>query len=125
MRISDWSSDVCSSDLLVGLMNVLFPTFSSIADDAERKRKALLAATGATTALLAPIMFGFWAIAEPVTAIVLGGKWLWLWPVFGLLALAKGVMSPCGSFIPFMKGMGRGDLLWWLDRKSTRLNSSH
>src|SRR3546814_18751856 len=22
-------------------------------------------------------------------------------------------MSPCGSFIPFMKGMGRGDLLWW------------
>src|SRR3546814_13265393 len=88
-------------------MNVLFPTFSSIADDAERKRKALLAATGATTALLAPIMFGFWAIAEPVTAIVLGGKWLWLWPVFGLLALAKGVMSPCGSFIPFMKGLGR------------------
>src|SRR3546814_18771934 len=35
-------SDIPTQVILVGLMNVLFPTFSSIADDAERHRKALL-----------------------------------------------------------------------------------
>lgn len=106
-------SDVPIQVFLGSLMSVLFPTFSSVAHDVERRRKALLAATGATTAILAPLMFGLWALAEPVTVIVLGDDWRWMWPALGMLAVSKALMSPCGSYIPFMKGVGRGDLLWW------------
>jgi succinoglycan exporter len=34
--------------------------------------------------------------------------------VLGLLALSKGIMSPCSTYIPFLKGAGRADVLWWV-----------
>ena len=106
-------SDIPNQVILVALTNVLFPAFSSVSDEPARHRSLLLNSVQTTTMVLAPLMFGLWALAEPVTTIILGGRWIATAPVFGMLAVSKGVMSPCGSFIPFMKGMGRGGTLWW------------
>src|SRR3546814_2966175 len=90
MRISDWSSDVCSSDLA---------PFWWVAEQALRGLIALAhhvaAAPGAIAAL--PI-FPRWAFG----LAIFGGLWLLLWQTR---------WRWCGA-LP-------------LDRKSTRLNSSH
>src|SRR3546814_12623446 len=41
MRISDWSSDVCSSDLVIGVVNVIF-TLVAITQSDKFGRKPLL-----------------------------------------------------------------------------------
>src|SRR3546814_9629739 len=46
IRISDWSSDVCSSDLLTGMTNVLSCPNPSLTDDALVGRLFELASSG-------------------------------------------------------------------------------
>jgi succinoglycan exporter len=60
------------------------------------------------------MMFGIWAIAEPGMLLIFGEQWAYAWPVLGLLALSKGIMSPCGTFIPYLKGAGQSGVLWWV-----------
>lgn len=107
-------SSIPNQVVLAALMGVLFPTFSHIADDAERRTRALMLATRTCTVLLAPMMFGIWAVAEPGMLVIFGDQWAWAWPVLGLLAVSKGIMSPCSTYIPYLKGVGRGDVLWWV-----------
>src|SRR3546814_5750695 len=99
MRISDWSSDVCSSDLL-----------SDLADArgaAHGDRDKLL------TVLADPHVGSF-----GVTVIVLQ-----LLAKAVLLHATVQVSLPALIFIPFAARIG--PLAWSRDRKSTRLNSSH
>jgi len=107
-------SSIPNQVVLAALMGVLFPTFSHIADDAKRRARALMLATRTCTVLLAPMMFGIWAVAEPGMLVIFGEQWAWAWPVLGLLAVSKGIMSPCSTYIPYLKGVGRGDVLWWV-----------
>src|SRR3546814_13376360 len=53
MRISDWSSDVCSSDLLVGqgIANILSPLFGGIAATGAIARTATNIRNGGTSPL--------------------------------------------------------------------------
>jgi succinoglycan exporter len=106
-------SDLPNQIVLTGLMSVLFPSFSRMNDDAMRQSEILSRTTRATTLLLAPLLFGIWAVAEPAMAVVFGEKWLFAAPVLGLLAVSKGIMSPCGSFIPYLKATGHASVLWW------------
>jgi len=106
-------SDLPNQIVLTGLMGVLFPAFSGMAGEPERRTRTLLRSTQGTTVMLAPLFFGLWAVAEPATAVVLGGQWTYAWPVLGLLGVAKGIMSPCGSFIPYLRATGYAGLLWW------------
>ncbi|GGB07486.1 lipopolysaccharide biosynthesis protein [Brucella endophytica] len=106
-------SDLPNQVVLSGLMGVLFPAFSTMANEPERRSYALMRSTQMTSVLLAPMLFGFWAVAEPTMKIVFGAQWTFAWPVLGLLAVAKGIMTPCGSFIPFLKATGHAGVLWW------------
>jgi succinoglycan exporter len=65
-----------------------------------------------TTLLLAPMMFGLWALAEPAMLLLFGPQWAAAWPVLGLLALSKGILTPCSTFIPYLKGAGHGGALF-------------
>ena len=38
--------------------------------------------------------------------LIFGQQWAYAWPVLGLLALSKGIMTPCSTFIPYLKGAG-------------------
>ncbi|MDF1600803.1 lipopolysaccharide biosynthesis protein [Mesorhizobium sp. YIM 152430] len=100
--------------VLAALMGVLFPTFSHIADDRERRTRALFLSTQVCSLVLAPMMFGIWAIAEPGMYVIFGRQWAWAWPVLGLLALSKGILAPCSTYIPYLKGVGKSHVLWWV-----------
>lgn len=99
--------------VLSAVMGVLFPAFSRMMDDKQRRRDALMFSTQVLTVLLAPMMFGLWAIAEPAMLVIFGQNWAYAWPVLGLLALSKGILTPCSTFIPYLKGAGYGRVLFW------------
>ena len=99
--------------VLSAVMGVLFPAFSTMIHDRERRSQALMLSTQVTTLLLAPMMFGLWALAEPAMLLLFGPQWAYAWPVLGLLALSKGILTPCSTFIPYLKGSGHGSALFW------------
>ncbi|GGD24073.1 lipopolysaccharide biosynthesis protein [Aureimonas glaciei] len=111
--IANRFSSIPNQIMLTGLMGVLFPAFSQMMHDRERRAAALMLATQVSTLLIAPMMFGLWAVAEPAMTVIFGEKWAFAWPVLGLLAVSKGIMSPCGTFIPYLKGAGHSGTLWW------------
>ena len=99
--------------VLTAVMGVLFPAFSLMGEDRKRRSDALILSTQVTTVLLAPAMFGLWAVAEPAMTVIFGAAWAHAWPVLGLLALSKGIVTPCSTFIPYLKGAGHGHALFW------------
>ncbi|MCJ8517472.1 succinoglycan exporter [Pseudorhizobium tarimense] len=99
--------------VLTAVMGVLFPAFSLMGDDRKRRSNALMLSTQVTTVLLAPAMFGLWAVAQPAMTAIFGQGWAHAWPVLGLLALSKGIITPCSTFIPYLKGTGHGRVLFW------------
>jgi len=107
-------SSIPNQVVLSALMGVLFPVFSHMNDNPARRSDALMLSTQVSTVFLAPMMFGIWAIAEPGMLLIFGEQWAYAWPVLGLLALSKGIMSPCGTFIPYLKGVGQSTVLWWV-----------
>jgi succinoglycan exporter len=46
--------------------------------------------------------------------LIFGPQWAYAWPVLGLLALSKGILTPCSTFIPYLKGAGQSSVLWWV-----------
>ena len=107
-------SSIPNQVVLAGLMGVLFPAFSHMNDDRVRRSNALMLSTQVTTVFLAPMMFGIWAVAEPGMLLIFGPQWAHAWPILGLLALSKGILTPCSTFIPYLKGAGRSNVLWWV-----------
>ncbi len=107
-------SSIPNQVVISALMGVLFPVFSHMHGEQERRTNALMLSTQVCTLFLAPMMFGMWAVAEPAMLVIFGQQWAYAWPVLGLLALSKGIMSPCSTFIPYLKGVGRSNVLWWV-----------
>src|SRR3546814_1565698 len=118
MRISDWSSDVCSSDLVIAWMAAVFYLPRILVNLAEAGGdpgvRARLVLMGRRLYRFGHVMFGL--------ATVLG---LALWLGYRLI-----------PDFPTMVGTGTGWLhaklalvvlllAHFIDRKSTRLNSSH
>src|SRR3546814_8863262 len=103
MRISDWSSDVCSSDLAMMTRATLGHTGRALSADRATVAVYLLVASSAVLRLVAALVPGFYAVAIELA----GGAWILAFAVF----LAAYAPKLCG---PRVK-----------DRKSTRLNSSH
>ncbi len=106
-------SSIPNQVVLSGVMGVLFPAFSAMMHDRARRSQALMLSTQVTTLMLAPMMFGLWALAEPAMLLLFGPQWAAAWPVLGLLALSKGLLTPCSTFIPYLKGSGHGGALFW------------
>src|SRR3546814_8491031 len=98
MRISDWSSDVCSSDLAPGERQVRAPLPRDRAAGAGGRRAPAGPAAGRAGG-------------------VLGARQAWGSRMKTLLLfLATALAEILGCYLPY---------LWLRDRKSTRLNSSH
>src|SRR3546814_6905030 len=114
MRISDWSSDVCSSDLLWindGLMAVFFFVVGL-----EVKREWIEGQLSTGEQRRLPVLAAFAGMAMPAlvyVALVDGAG----------SELMRGWAIPAATDIAF--AMGVLGLLGNRDRKSTRLNSSH
>src|SRR3546814_4934093 len=109
MRISDWSSDVCSSDLVGSLLGAVFWYHVGLRVGSDRLKS--------------------WAARH--------GRWLTVTPDdiddacawfgrHGGKAVFLGRLVPAvRTFISVPAGVAGMPLVPFLDRKSTRLNSSH
>ncbi len=58
--------------------------------------------------------------------VVFGEKWAFAAPVLAWLAVSKGIMSPCGSFIPYLKATGHASTplvvrSWASDQRTDRM----
>src|SRR3546814_6168696 len=102
MRISDWSSDVCSSDLLIEVIWTLVPVLILVGiaipsiDLLARQYKP--------------------APGDALTVKVTGYQWYW-----GYEYPDNGVSEIVSNMLSAEEAKKRGEP----DRKSTRLNSSH
>jgi len=100
--------------VLQGIAKVLFPMFSSNKLSQEGMQSGLLWSVWINSILLVPILFGLSAIAEQVTAVMLGEQYLSYGFVLAGLALSRGIMVPCSSFNPYLKASGKIKQLLWL-----------
>src|SRR3546814_6377473 len=111
MRISDWSSDVCSSDLLDEadrmLDMVFMPAIKRILQEVPNQRQTLLF----SATFDAPIK----QLAQQFMRN----------PVEIQVAARNSVAETVTHRVHPVDGARKRDLLLHLDRKSTRLNSSH
>src|SRR3546814_9207593 len=103
MRISDWSSDVCSSDLACDLVRVMLRIFAGV-DAAERPSHQRGGIAGAVDD---PLDAGVDALDD------VGGR-------AALEAEAPGIAAKARAAEVGAQRLGRP-----VDRKSTSLNSSH
>src|SRR3546814_8985695 len=122
MRISDWSSDVCSSDLnpLSGLKRILGPQ-GWIELGKSLLKVALLAGIGAYMLLAAGHRSIGMAGTDVNGAVATLGSTL-----MGIMfAMAAGLTLIAAIDVPIQIVRLLGKIKMSKDRKSTRLNSSH
>src|SRR3546814_5145638 len=123
MRISDWSSDVCSSDLLI-LVDMLVKSYDAMPPGA---------AWMAPERLRDIAFFGSYAFAAGfLLALPVGFLLLCLNLIVGMLSRSAPALTLFAIGLPMSLGVGvialaiafpaMGDYM--IDRKSTRLNSS-
>src|SRR3546814_4786431 len=131
MRISDWSSDVCSSDLLGMLIagRVLLGLCGG--PIMPLSQMLLLRIFPPEKATLATVIWAMTTLVGPVAGPILGGiicdgvGWEWIFFIKVPVAAAGGL-----AVLYFLRGQPDPtapaviDKIG-LDRKSTRLNSSH
>src|SRR3546814_7060418 len=122
MRISDWSSDVCSSDLLGRPLHVYdrAKIKGALVARAATAGETVLALNGKTYTLDA----GMTVIADDVQAHDIGG--VMGGEDSGVIDSTTDVLIECAYFDPdHVARTGQKLGLTSADRKSTRLNSSH
>ena len=79
------------------IMRTFLPTLSSIKDDPERVKAAVLKTLGAINTLTLAAAFGFVAVAEPLTHVLLGEKWAGVAPflaIFAIVGALKVAVAP-------------------------------
>lgn len=90
---------------------VVFPVFSTLADDKDRFVRAMRRALVALMFINFPIMLGMMYAAEPLILLLLGGKWLPMVPVFQAL-IVVGLMFPLQMLnINALKSLGKSVLI--------------
>src|SRR3546814_5706035 len=110
MRISDWSSDVCSSDLLGANVRAVHDGVAAI--EAERVLK-----------LIQPFARHFvTAVGQPAIGLQQDRR---AEEAVGVPPIAGAGCGTTGAQDALVKSVQLGAILRRLDRQSTRLNSSH
>src|SRR3546814_1466671 len=120
MRISDWSSDVCSSDLL--LLIFLNCTRPGLAIRAMAQNKESAGLMGVNVKRMSTLVYALYVGITSMAGVLVGAVYATN-PQIGLrytlFAFFVVVLAGLGSVM----GVLASGLI--LDRKSTRLNSSH
>ncbi len=92
------------------LANVLFPTFSELADDKERLKAAVKRGLRLGTFIVAPSSVLFAVIARPAIALLLTEKWLPCVPIFQMICISYVLLIPDIVNLRVYMALGRSDL---------------
>lgn len=107
-------TNMAIADVLQPVSQVLFPALAQIRGEADRLAAAYLRAQSLLSLIGVPLGFGLAAVAEPLTAILLGPKWTGAVPVIQLLALAA-VLPRLVSVNPVAMATGQTRALFMRD----------
>ncbi|MDT3706860.1 MAG: lipopolysaccharide biosynthesis protein [Thiobacillus sp.] len=91
-----------TSELGPPIMRAFLPTLSTIKHDMPRVQAAVLKTLGAINTLTIAAAFGFVAVAEPLTLVLLGEKWIRVAPflaIFAVVGALRVAVSPFSSLL--------------------------
>jgi PST family polysaccharide transporter len=102
--------------ITTAIRRVTFPIMSAIQTEPARVASGYLMTLHATFLVMGPICFGIWALAEPITAILLGPKWGPVATVLGVLSVYTliGTVFELNNAIFSARGLARFQLRWSL-----------
>lgn len=87
-----------TSELGPPIMRAFLPTLSTIKDDMNRVRAAVLKTLGAVNTLTIATACGFAAVAEPLTFVLLGEKWTGVAPYLAIFAMVGAIKVAVAPF---------------------------
>ncbi|MDE3743496.1 lipopolysaccharide biosynthesis protein [Maribacter polysaccharolyticus] len=94
---------------------VTYPMFAQLQDDTSKLSKIFRSLLRISFFIIAPLMLGLAAIAEPLFDLILGHEWLAAVPYFQVLSLAA-MLFPIHAFnVNVLKVYGRSDIFLFLD----------
>jgi O-antigen/teichoic acid export membrane protein len=97
-----------SSEIAAPINRVLFPSFSTIAQDQNRLRDAFAKVVAVTALVSMPAAFGILAVSESLVYVVFGEQWMPAAPILAVLALV-GLLDATNTLVePVL--MARGAL---------------
>ncbi|WP_199555321.1 lipopolysaccharide biosynthesis protein [Sandaracinobacteroides hominis] len=100
--------------IAANIRRVSFPIMSTIQDDKERLWRAYLTTVRGLVLVMAPICLGIWALALPITELLLGKAWLPVSELLGYLTIAAllTTVAEVNSAIFASKGRARFLFRW-------------
>jgi PST family polysaccharide transporter len=101
-------------ELISPLQRILFPSFSELADDEGRLRRAVCESINVLGSLGLPAGFGFALVANDFVPIVLGAQWTAIVPLLTILVPYLGLRAPLSMTLPCVMALGRTRILFWV-----------
>ena len=108
-------NDYPSLTITTIVSKVTYPMLAQLQDDTPKLSKIFRSLLRIAFSIIAPLMLGLAAIAEPLFNLILGREWLAAVPYFQILTLAA-MLFPIHAFnVNVLKVYGRSDLFLFLD----------
>jgi lipopolysaccharide exporter len=101
-------------ELISPLQRILFPSFSELAQDPERLRRAVRESINVLGSLSLPAACGFALVANDFVPLALGGQWTTIVPLLTVLVPYLGVRATLSMVLPCVMALGRTRLLFWV-----------
>lgn len=92
------------------IQSVLFPSLSSLQDDLVRLKQLARRSIKISAFLILPMMTGLAAVAEPLTLLVLGGKWLPAVPFIRICCFSYAFWPIHTTNLSAINAVGRSDI---------------
>ena len=99
-------------ELISPLQRILFPSFSKLAEDTARLRRAACESINVLGSLSLPAGCGFALVAGDFVPLVLGDRWLAIVPLLTILAPYLGLRATLSMTLPCVMALGRTRLLF-------------
>jgi len=101
-------------ELISPLQRVLFPSFSELAPDQDRLRRAVRESINLLGSLSLPAGCGFGLVANDFVPLVLGDQWTPIIPLLTVLVPYLGLRGTLSMTLPCVMALGRTRLLFWV-----------
>ena len=99
-------------ELVSPLQRILFPSFSELAQDTQRLRRAAMESINVLASLSLPAGFGFALVANDFVPLVLGDQWNPIIHLLTILTPYLGLRATLSMTLPCVMALGRTKLLF-------------